>query len=77
LGARPIEARTDGGNIEVRLPATSSCRVTTMTRSGDITSELPLTDVTHNGPNIAGRLGGGKGTLLATTNSGDILLAPV
>ena len=72
-----IEARTDGGNIEVRLPATSSCRVTTMTRSGDITSELPLTDVTRNGPNIAGRLGGGKGTLLATTNSGDILLAPV
>ena len=72
-----LEARTDGGNIEVRLPATSSCRVTTMTRSGDIASELPLTDVTRNGPNIAGRLGGGKGTLLATTNSGNILLLPV
>ena len=72
-----IEARTDDGNIEVRLPATSSCRVTTMTRSGDIASELPLEDVTRNGPNIAGRLGGGKGTLLATTNSGNILLAPV
>jgi len=71
-----IEARTDGGNIKVRLPATSSCRVTTMTRSGDIASELPLTDVTRNGPNIAGSLGAGKGTLLATTNSGNILLLP-
>jgi DUF4097 and DUF4098 domain-containing protein YvlB len=72
-----LEARTDGGNIEVRLPATSSCRVTTMTRSGDIASELPLEDVRRNGPNIAGRLGGGKGTLLATTNSGNVLLLPV
>jgi len=72
-----LEARTDGGNIEVRVPSSSNCHVTTMTRSGEITSELPLQDVERNGVNIAGRLGEGKGTLLATTNSGRILLAPV
>jgi hypothetical protein len=74
--AGQLEARSKSGRITVYLPADSNCRVRTATGSGDIASELPLTDVSRQGRNISGRLGRGEGLVDIATGSGDIRLLP-
>jgi len=71
-----LEARSNSGRITVALSPNSNCRVRTATGSGDIASELPLTDVSRQGRNISGRLGRGEGLVDVATGSGDIRLLP-
>ncbi len=70
-----MEARSDSGDISLALNSASNCRLTTTTASGNITNSLPLRNVQRAGPNISGRLGAGKGSVLVTTRSGNIELS--
>jgi len=69
-----MEGRTQSGNIRIAFSQGSSCRITTTTGSGEITSGLPLTEVVRAGTNISGRLGAGRGSATFSTGSGNIEL---
>lgn len=66
------EVRSASGDLVVAIPKTSNCQVKTMTGSGSIKVTLPLKEEKHEGLNISGRLGAGKGLLLVTNNTGGI-----
>ena len=70
------EVRSSSGDLLVSLPANSNCTVRTATGSGPIKCSLPLKEEKHQGTNISGRLGAGKGTFLVTNDSGGIELRP-
>lgn len=70
------EVRSSSGDLLVSLPAASNCKVRTATGSGPIKCSLPLKEEKHEGTNVSGRLGAGKGTFLVTNDTGAIDLRP-
>jgi hypothetical protein len=70
------EVRSASGDLVVAIPASSNCQVRTMTGRGAIKVSLPLKEEKHEGINIRGRLGAGKGLLLVTNDSGGIEVKP-
>lgn len=72
-----MEVRSMSGDIVVAIPASSNCRVRTATNTGPISCTLPLSAVERAGPNVSGRLGGGKGYVEVTNNSGAIAVKPL
>jgi DUF4097 and DUF4098 domain-containing protein YvlB len=70
------EVQSSSGDLLISLPTNSNCKVRTATGSGPITCSLPLKEEKHEGTNISGRLGAGKGTFLVTNDSGAIELRP-
>jgi hypothetical protein len=67
-----LEARAASGNVIVSLPANSDCRVRAATASGSVRSTLPLTEASHTSSQLDGRLGAGRGNVIAESSSGDV-----
>lgn len=70
-----LNFRTVSGNVELRVPDGSDCRVSLSSLSGDISSSLTLLDASESDRRLTGRLGEGGGTLDVSAVNGDIRLS--
>lgn len=81
VGASPFEGnmtlRTVSGDARVHLPQGSSAKVTLSTLSGDVTSELELTEQENQHRRITGVLGSGTGAIDISAVAGDIHVSTV
>jgi DUF4097 and DUF4098 domain-containing protein YvlB len=67
-----LEAHAASGNVTISLPAGSDCRVRAATASGNVGSTLPLTEVSRTQSELDGRLGAGRGNVIAESGSGNV-----
>ncbi len=69
-----LEAHADSGNVTVSLSARSDCRIRAATASGNVTSTLPLAEASRTQSELDGRLGAGRGSVVAESGSGNVEL---
>lgn len=66
---------TVNGDVALRLGLQARCRIEAMTVAGEISSALPLQDVTADRRHLGGTLGAPDGTVQISATRGDITLA--
>ncbi len=77
-----VKASCISGDLSLRFPAKSGAKVDLKTLSGDLRSELELTDTKRSGKwdidrSLRGTFGDGAGTVRASTISGDVKIAAI
>jgi hypothetical protein len=71
---RPAQISSVSGEVTVRVPPTTAMNVAVTSFSGDVSSNLPLTNRLVGPHNLAGALSGGGPTVSVRTTSGSIRL---
>ncbi|PIQ26339.1 hypothetical protein COW36_14875 [bacterium (Candidatus Blackallbacteria) CG17_big_fil_post_rev_8_21_14_2_50_48_46] len=66
---------SNSGDIDLILRPESDCKIDLASRSGDVEWRIELKDSESSAQSLKGQLGAGAGSLMARTNSGDILLS--
>jgi hypothetical protein len=72
--AGTLNVRTVSGNVTVKVPDGSDCRVNLSTMRGSVHSDLTLSDEMKADHRVTGRLGEGTGTLDISAITGDVKL---
>jgi Putative adhesin/Domain of unknown function (DUF5668) len=75
-GPFSIEAKINSGHgdVEVTLPPNASATVNGSTRNGDILSDFPLSISGEESKSVSGKIGGGNGKIVLSTDVGDVRL---
>lgn len=70
-----VSLNTNSGDIDLIVRPDSQCKLDIVSRNGDVEGRLEVQEREADAHSLRGRLGSGEGSLMARTNTGDILIS--